>query len=61
MAYLSQWGWRVYSALGHLSGSITWNKIDLVDLLKRYGTASPPTRIRAQAHLGYLPGLEPVV
>lgn len=60
MAYLSQWACP-FTRLWAICRAVTWNKIDVVDLLKSYGTASPPTRMRAQANLGFLPGLTPVV
>jgi hypothetical protein len=57
-AFLSSWG-CAFTRLWAVCRSMAWSKRDLVLLLSAYGTASPPTRLRAQAHLGYLPGLEP--
>ena len=59
-AFLSRWG-RAFSRLWALCRAVTWEKIDLLQLLKSYGTATGAPRLRATAHLGYLPGLEPTI
>ncbi len=57
-AFLSSWP-CAFTRLWAICRSMTWDKIDLLDLLRGYGTAGVPTRLRATAYLGYLPGLEP--
>lgn len=57
-AFLSCWA-CAFSRLWAICRSVIWEKIDLLDLLRGYGTAASPPRLRASAHLGYLPGLEP--
>jgi len=57
-AFLSRWA-CAFSRLWALCRAVTWEKVDLLELLKSYGTAGAPPRLRATAHLGYLPGLEP--
>jgi len=59
-AFLSSWP-CAFTRLWAVSRSLLWRKIDLVELLRSYGTAAAPPRLRGCAHLGYLPGLEPVV
>jgi hypothetical protein len=56
--FVSSWA-CAFTRLWAICRSAVWEKIDLPDLLERYGTAAPPSRMRAAAHLGYLPGLEP--
>jgi hypothetical protein len=60
-AFLSSWV-CAFTRLWAICRSMTWNQIDLLALLRGYGTAAePPWRLRAEACLGYLPGLAPVV
>ncbi len=59
-AFLSQWA-CAFSRLWAICRSVTWEKVDLLALLQSYGTAARGPRLRATAHLGYLPGLEPRV
>jgi hypothetical protein len=59
-AFLSRWAcafWRLWA----ICRSVTWEKLDLLALLQSYGTAGSPPRLRAAAHLSYLPGLQPSV
>jgi len=56
--FVSSWA-CAFTRLWAICRSVVWEKIDVPDLLRRYGTAAPPPRMRAAAHLGYLPGLEP--
>jgi hypothetical protein len=58
--FLSGWG-CAFTRLWAICRSVVWDKIDLLGLLRGYGTAAPPPRLRAAAHLAYLPGLEPSV
>lgn len=57
-AFLSSWE-CAFTRLWAICRSMTWNKIDLLALLHGYGTAPGQPRLRAEAYLGYLPGLEP--
>jgi hypothetical protein len=57
-AFLSSWP-CAFSRLWAICRCVVWQKIDLQALLRGYGTAAPPPRLRAAAHLGYLPGLAP--
>lgn len=57
-AFLSSWP-CAFTRLWAICRSMTWNKIDLLELLRGYGTADTPPRLQATAYLGYLPGLEP--
>ncbi len=58
-AFLTCWP-CAFTRLWAICRSMTWNKIDLLELLRGYGTASHPIRLQATAYLGYLPGLEPI-
>lgn len=58
-AFLSSWP-CAFTRLWAICRSMTWNKIDVLDLLRSYGTAGGPPPLHATAHLGYLPGLEPI-
>jgi hypothetical protein len=57
-AFLSSWA-CAFTRLWAVCRSMVWNKIDLVELLRSYGTAAAPPRLRGCAHLSYLPGFEP--
>ncbi len=57
-AFLSSWP-CAFTRLWAICRSMTWNKIDLLQLLRSYGIAATPARLQATAYLGYLPGLEP--
>jgi hypothetical protein len=59
-AFLSKWP-CAFTRLWAICRSMTWSKIDLLELLRGYGTAGGRRRLQAAAYLGYLPGLEPVV
>ena len=56
--FLSAWV-CAFTRLWAICRSMIWRKIDLLELLRSYGTASVPPRLRGCAHLGYLPGFEP--
>ena len=57
-AFQSQWS-CAFTRVWALCRCVVWEKIDLLFLLRSYGTAAAPPRLCAAAHLGYLPGLEP--
>jgi hypothetical protein len=57
-AHLSSWV-CAFTHLWAVCRSLLWRKIDLVELLRSYGIATAPPRLRGCAHLSYLPGLEP--
>jgi hypothetical protein len=57
-AFLSAWE-CAFTRLWAICRSMIWRKIDLIELLRSYGTAGDSPRLRGCAHLGYLPGLEP--
>ena len=57
-AFLSSWV-CAFTRLWAVCRSMIWRKIDLVKLLRSYGTAGVAPRLRGCAHLGYLPGFEP--
>jgi hypothetical protein len=59
-AFLSSWQ-CAFTRLWAICRSMTWNKIDLVILLRSYGTAENAPRLRAAAEWGYLPGFATVV
>ena len=57
-AFLSRWG----SSFVRLWASVRsglWLKLDLVALLKSYGTAGGDFRLLGQPEAAYLPGLQP--
>ena len=57
-AFLS--GWQcAFSRLWAVCRSVVWTHIDLLILLRGYGTARLRPRLCATAYMGYLPGLEP--
>jgi len=58
--FLSSWA-CAFTRLWAICRSVVWEKLDLPNLLRGYGTAAPPPRMRAAAHLGYLPGLAPTL
>lgn len=58
--FLSCWA-CAFTRLWAICRSLSWNKIDLLELLRGYGTAQTSPRLRAEPALGYLPGLAPVV
>lgn len=58
-AFLSSWA-CAFTRLWAICRSMTWTKIDLLALLRSYGTAPEPPRLRAEPCLAYLPGLAPV-
>jgi hypothetical protein len=57
--FLSSWA-CAFTRLWAICRSVVWENIGLLDLLRSYGTAASPPRMRATAHLGYLPGLAPL-
>jgi hypothetical protein len=58
-AFLSGWA-CAFTRLWAICRSMSWKQIDLLELLRGYGTAADGPRLRAEPALGYLPGLEPV-
>jgi len=57
-AFLSSWT-CAFTRLWAMCRAVVWRKIDLLELLRSCGTATQQPRLRASAHLGYLPGFEP--
>lgn len=57
-AFLSRWD-CAFTRLWAICRAVTWSKIDLLALLRGYGTAGRPPRLRAELSQCYLPGLEP--
>ena len=56
LSFLSQWPGS-FTRLWALCRSMLWRKIDLLELLKSYGTAEPPPRFMARAEQAYFAGL----
>jgi hypothetical protein len=59
MAHLSQWG-HSFIRLFAVSRSALWERLDLVALLKSYGTASGQFKVVGALQHAWLPGFEPV-
>lgn len=59
MAHLSQWG-HSFIRLFAVSRSALWERLDLVALLKSYGTASGRFKMVGALQHAWLPGFEPV-
>ena len=57
-AFLSRWG-SSFVRLWAVVRSALWLKLDLVDLLKIYGTAGGDFRLLGQPEQAYLPGFRP--
>jgi hypothetical protein len=57
-AWLSRWG-SSFLRLWTCIRAALWLKLDLVALLRSYGTAGPPFRMLAQPQQAYLPGFCP--
>ncbi len=55
-AFLSQWN-HSFTRLFTLLRAALWKKLDLIDLLNSYGTASGHFRFIAAPHQAYLPGI----
>ena len=55
LAWASQWG-HSFVRLYALVRAIAWRKLDIIGILKRYGTAGGSYRNLAQAEQAYLPG-----
>ena len=59
MAHLSQWG-HSFTRLFTVSRSALWERLDLLGLLKSYGTASGRFKVLGALQHAWLPGFEPV-
>ena len=59
MAHLSRWG-HSFIRLFAVSRSALWERLDLVALLKSYGTASGQFKVVGALQHAWLPGFEPV-
>jgi hypothetical protein len=57
LAFLSQWG-HSFTRLFTVVRAMLWRQIDIVELLRGYGTAGGSYRMLAQPQLAYLPGFE---
>lgn len=55
MAHLSEWG-HSFTRLFAVTRSALWERIDLLELLKSYGTASGRIRVVGSLHQAWLPG-----
>ena len=58
MAHLSQWG-HSFTRLFTVTRSALWERLDLVDLLKSYGTAGGRFKVRSSFDQAWFPGFEP--
>jgi hypothetical protein len=58
MAHLSKWGHR-FTRLFAVVGSALWEKINLIGLLKSYGTASGRFKVIGSLNTAWLPGFSP--
>ena len=59
MAHLSQWG-HSFTRLFTVSRSALWERLDLLGLLKSYGTATGRFKVLGALNCAWLPGFEPV-
>ena len=48
-----------FSRLLAIVRGVVWSRIELMELLRRYGTAGGGFRMRAACETSYLPGLAP--
>jgi hypothetical protein len=55
LAFLSNWQ-QSFTRLWALCRSASWRKIDLLELLRSYGTAGPPLHFVARPEQAYFPG-----
>jgi len=58
MAHLAEWG-HSFTRLFAAARSVLWERLDLLALLKSYGTASGRMRVLGALQDAWLPGLEP--
>ena len=58
MAHLAEWG-HSFTRLFGVARSALWERIDLLALLKSYGTASGRMRVLGALLVAWLPGMEP--
>ena len=59
LAHLSSWG-HSFTRLFAVTRSALWERLDLLALLKSYGTASGQFKVIAALNDAWLPGLSPV-
>lgn len=57
-AYLSDWG-HSFTRLFAVMRAAMWERLDLLQLLRSYGTAGGSFTLLGAAHASWLPGLEP--
>lgn len=57
LAYLSKWN-HSFTRIFTVTRAVLWSKLDLLELLKSYGTAGGSYRALASPEQAYLPGLE---
>jgi len=57
IGYVGSWTHSSFNRLFTLLRGVMWSYIDMWDLLKRYGTASGPIRVRGTPEQAWLPGL----
>ena len=58
MAHLAEWG-HSFTRLFAAARSALWERLDLLALLKSYGTASERMRVLGALQDAWLPGFEP--
>lgn len=58
LAHVHSWR-HSFSRLFNLTRGVVWDKFELDSLIKSYGTAAGPPRLRATPESAYLPGLAP--
>lgn len=59
MAHLSEWG-HSFTRLFAVTRSALWERLDLLALLKSYGTASGRMRVIGALNAAWLPGFQPI-
>lgn len=59
MAHLSEWG-HSFTRLFAVTRSTLWERLDLLALLKSYGTASGRMRVLGALNAAWLPGFAPI-
>lgn len=58
IGHINEWR-HAFIRLFTIIRGVIWDRLDLTDLLRSYGTASGTIRMRAVPEAAYLPGLEP--
>lgn len=57
-AHIGQWG-HSFTRLFAVARAAMWERLDLVGLLRSYGTAGGRFTLRGASHAAWLPGFEP--